>query len=317
MTKLTAHELLLLFKKLHDCTLCPRVCHADRSTSELGYCQSGVGYSIGSICLHHGEEPILSGKNGICNVFFTRCNMQCRFCQNYQISRNNGPIHEQRLTLAGVVDQIERILDRGATSVGFVSPSHFIPQMMAIIASLEQRGRKATFVMNTNAYDKVETLAMLGGAIDVYLPDLKYMDERLALEYSDAPNYPQVATRALTEMFRQKGAKIELDENDTIRCGLIIRHLVLPGQVKNSIQCLRFIAEELSPNVHLSLMAQYHPIPAVSSHPTLSRTLRQEEYEEVLCEMDRLGFNRGFIQSLESPLVYLPDFSHPHPFEAR
>lgn len=241
--------------------------------------------------------------------------MQCRFCQNYQISRNRGPIHEQHLTLDEVVDQIEQILDCGATAVGFVSPSHFVPQMMAIIDSLKLRGRKATFVMNTNAYDKVETLASLEGAIDVYLPDLKYMDERLALEYSDAPNYPQVATRALTEMFRQKGAKIELDENGLIRCGLIIRHLVLPGQVENSLECLRFIAEELSPDVHLSLMAQYKPIPAVFSHPTLGRTLRQEEYEEVLCEMDRLGFNRGFIQSLESPLVYLPNFLRPHPFE--
>ena len=317
VTKPTAHELSLLFEKLHDCTLCPRECHADRSTRKLGYCQSGVGYGIGAICLHHGEEPIISGKDGICNVFFTRCNMQCRFCQNYQISRNTGPIREQRLTLDEAVDQIERILDRDATAVGFVSPSHFIPQMMAIIASLEQRGRKATFVMNTNAYDKVETLSMLEGAINVYLPDLKYMDEGLALEYSHAPNYPQVATRALTEMFRQKGTKIELDEDGTIRCGLIIRHLVLPGQVKNSIECLRFIATDLSPDVHLSLMAQYHPIPAVSSHPTLGRTLDQEEYEEVLCEMDRLGFHNGYIQSLESPLAYLPDFSHPHPFEAR
>lgn len=315
--KLTQHELSLLFERLHDCTLCPRECHANRSTRKLGYCQSGMDYGIGSICLHRGEEPIISGKDGICNVFFTRCNMQCRFCQNYQISRNTGTIHEQRLTLDEVIDQIERILDRGATAVGFVSPSHFIPQMMAIIASLIKRGRKATFVMNTNAYDKVKTLAMFEGAIDVYLPDLKYMDEGLALEYSDAPNYPQVATRALTEMFRQKGTKIELDEDGTIRCGLIIRHLVLPGQVKNSIECLRFIATELSPDVHLSLMAQYHPIPipAVSSHPTLGRTLRQEEYEEVLCEMDRLGFHNGYIQSLESPGTYLPDFQRSQPFE--
>lgn len=315
VTKPTQDELSLLFERLHDCTLCPRECHADRRTGKLGYCQSGMGYSISTICLHRGEEPILSGKNGICNVFFTRCNMRCRFCQNYQISRNRGPIHEQQLTLEEVVDQIEQILDCGATAVGFVSPSHFIPQMRAIIASLKLRGRKATFIMNTNAYDKVETLASLEGAIDVYLPDLKYMDEGLALEYSDAPNYPQVATRALTEMFRQKAAEIELDENGLIRCGLIIRHLVLPGQVKNSLRCLRFIATELSPNVHISLMAQYHPIPAVSSHPTLGRTLDQEEYEEVLCEMDRLGFNRGFIQSLESPGTYLPDFSQSHPFK--
>ena len=304
-----------VLQELQDCTVCPRECHADRSSARLGYCQTGTGFSIGSICAHMGEEPILSGRNGICNVFFTRCNMQCIFCQNYQISRNHGPIREHTLGLDEVIEQIELILDSGVTAVGFVSPSHCIPQMKVIIAALAERKKSPTYVMNTNAYDKVETLVSLRGIIDVYLPDLKYMDKDLAVSYSDAPDYPEIATTAIKEMYRQCGAHVELDCNGLIRSGLIIRHLVLPGHVENSKRCLQFIAQELSPTVYVSLMSQYHPTPSVVSHPNLGRTLYQSEYAAVLSEMERLGFKRGFTQALESPGSYLPNFVRLHPFE--
>ena len=304
-----------VLQELQDCTVCPRECHADRSSNRLGYCQTGTGFSIGSICAHTGEEPILSGRNGICNVFFARCNMQCVFCQNYQISRNHGPIRERALGLDEVIEQIELILDSGVTAVGFVSPSHCIPQMKAIIAALEERKEPPTYVMNTNAYDKVETLASLRGIIDVYLPDLKYMEKDLAASYSNTPDYPEIATIAIKEMYRQYGADVELDCNGLIRSGLVIRHLVLPGHVENSKRCLQFIAQELSPTVYVSLMSQYHPTPLVASHPNLGRTLYQGEYAAVLSEMERLGFKRGFTQALESPGNYLPNFVQPHPFE--
>jgi len=299
---------------LRDCTVCPRLCHADRHSGRLGYCQTGAGYSIGAICAHKGEEPVLSGQSGLCNVFFTGCNMQCLYCQNAAISRTRGPIVEQALDLDEVVLRIERILDRGPSAVGFVSPSHCIPQMKAIIARLKDRRRSPTTVMNTNAYDRVETLRSLEGLIDVYLPDLKYLDASLAARCSDAPDYPEVATRALREMHRQKGEAVSLDSRGLLRSGLIVRHLVLPGAIENSLRCLRFIAEELSPHVHLSLLAQYHPTPAVRSHPDLGRSLRPEEYEEVLCEMERLGFENGWTQELESQGEYLPDFSREDPF---
>ena len=304
-----------VLQELQDCTVCPRECHADRSSNRLGYCQTGTGFSIGSICAHAGEEPILSGRNGICNVFFARCNMQCVFCQNYQISRNRGPIRERTLGLDEVIEQIELILDSGVTAVGFVSPSHCIPQMKVIIAALEERKKSPTFVMNTNAYDKAETLVSLRGIIDVYLPDLKYMEKDLAVSYSDTPDYPEIATIAIKEMYRQCGADVELDCNGLIRSGLVIRHLVLPGHVENSKRCLQFIARELSPTVYVSLMSQYYPTPLVASHSNLGRTLYQSEYEAVLSEMERLGFERGFTQALESPANYLPDFVRPHPFE--
>jgi len=252
----------------------------------------------------------------MCNVFFTRCNMRCIYCQNAQISRNRGPIMGREMTLTEVVEQIEEILETGISIVGFVSPSHVIPQMCAIIEAIRSDGLNPTFVMNTNAYDKVETLTSLEGMIDVYLPDLKYMDSDLAARYSATPDYPEVATAAIAEMYRQKGAQIELDNEGLIRSGLIVRHLVLPGQIENSKQCLRFVAEQLSPEIHLSVMSQYHPTEAVRDHPLLGRTLHSEEYDQVLDELDRLGLNNGWIQEMDSSTEYVPDFSSSNPFEA-
>jgi len=301
--------------ELKDCICCPRKCHADRSSGRLGYCKTGIGFSISSICAHHGEEPALSGSRGICNIFFSHCNMQCIFCQNHDISRNTGPIVEYRVDLDRLMDRVEQGLESGCKSVGFVSPSHVLPQVKAIIEALKARGRKPVFVYNTNGYDKEGAVESLEGTIDVYLPDFKYMDTELARDYSDTPCYPEVAAKAIKEMFRQKGADIRLDEEGLIISGLIIRHLVLPGHVENSKAVLRYIARELSPDVYISLMSQYYPTPAVAVHPKLGRCLRADEYEEVIKEFERLGFHRGFVQELSSPHHYRPDFRQAHPFE--
>ncbi len=269
---------------------------------------------MASICLHRGEEPPVSGPAGICNVFFARCNLQCLYCQNYQISRNHGPLPSSLDSPEEIVDRIEAILDEGAKAVGFVSPSHRIPQMREIIRELRRRGRDPVTVMNTNCYDLSGTIAGLEGEIDLYLPDLKYRDPVLAREYSGAEDYPEVAAAALMEMYRQMGTKLDLDDDGAARRGLIVRHLVLPGAVDNSKACLRFLAEELSPEIHISLMSQYHPTPAVRNHPDLGRTLLKKEYEAVIEEMERRGFYRGWIQELDSPGSYLPDFSRPEVF---
>ncbi|MDD5093433.1 MAG: radical SAM protein [Dehalococcoidia bacterium] len=300
---------------LRDCTCCPRSCHARRNTDRLGFCQSGMGFNIGSIVAHRGEEPVISGPKGVCNIFFTHCNMQCIFCQNYQISRNDchNPAHQLELT--EVIDRIEAVLNTGVRSVGFVSASHFIPQMRVIMNVLEAQGRRPTYVFNTNSYDRRETIAFLEGQINVYLPDLKYMDEDLARRYSQTPDYPVTAAAALREMFRQKGSNIMLDEDGNAESGMIIRHLILPGQIENSKKCLRFIAEELSPSIHVSLMAQYYPTPEVATHPELGRCLTQAEYEEVLEEFYSLGFYRGWVQELESEKCYRPDFDQAQAFE--
>jgi len=301
--------------KLRECTCCPRHCGVDRLSTRSGYCKSGAGISIGSICAHRGEEPVISGTHGICNIFFTRCNMQCIYCQNYDISRTTAPVRETEMSLTELVDHIETHLDSGCKSVGFVSPSHYLPQVFQIIKAVHDRGRKPVFIYNSNGYDTVEAIKALNRVIDVYLPDFKYSDEQLAREFSHAPHYPEIAADAIGEMYRQRGAEIELDKDGLIRRGLIIRHLVLPGHVENSKGALRYIAEHFSPDCYISLMSQYYPTPAVADHPALGRCLRSEEYDDVLEEFDRLGFHRGWVQQLSSADNYRPRFEREHPFE--
>lgn len=221
----------------------------------------------------------------------------------------------EQLSLEQVCDQIEAVLDAGSKLVGFVSPSHYVPQVKVIMRGLEERGRRPVYVYNTSSYDKVETIKSFDGLVDVWLPDLKYLDEEIGRQISDTPNYPEVATAAIREMYYQKGSSIRLNKDGSIESGLIIRHLVLPGKMENSKSVLRWIAENLSISVHISLMSQYHPTEKVKAHPLLGRTLHFEEYAEVLEEFHNLGFHRGWVQELDSPTNYRPDFTEDHPFE--
>ncbi|MGB5105313.1 MAG: radical SAM protein [Candidatus Zixiibacteriota bacterium] len=308
-------RILAPLAELSDCSICPHECGTDRAGWKLGFCQSGVGFSVASIFPHKGEEPVISGTNGICNVFFNRCNMQCVYCQNYEISRNRETVAQETQSLEVILNQILNALNDGVKLVGFVSPSHYIPQMKVIMAALNEIRPGLRFVFNNGGYDRVETIKQLEGAIAVYLPDLKYMDDSLARRYSQSPHYPEVAKAALKEMYRQKGSNLWLDDDGVAESGLIIRHLVLPGEVENSKNVLRFIADELSPAVHVSLMSQYWPTPAVRDHPKLGRKVTAEEYEEILAEHARLGFYRGWVQELDSPDHYRPQFSEERPFE--
>ena len=302
-------------RNLTNCKACPRECQVNREQGETGYCFSTKQIKIGSICIHKGEEPLLSGSLGMGNIFFNHCNLQCIYCQNHQISRNDHKALTIYTDLKEVIIAIEKILSQGVKILGLVSPSHRLYQAQTIIQALHQHGHEPTIVLNTNAYDKVENLIKLKEDVQVYLPDLKYSDNKLAWELSGADNYVAVAQAALKEMFGQKGTEIATDEQGIIKSGLIIRHLVLPGYVENSKQCLRFIARELSPQVHISLMSQYTPTPAVRHHPYLSRKLSVAEYEEVLEEMEKLGLDKGWVQELSSAGHYQPDFALEHPFE--
>ncbi len=298
-----------------ECLVCPRSCGADRTDSLLGYCNASDGIEVASVCIHKGEEPVITGDAGICNVFFSSCNMQCIYCQNRQISKNNRTSSFRIVALNEVVDKISHCLDHGCKAVGFVSPSHMIPQMLQIINALHEKGRSPILVYNSNGYDKVEVLKELEGVIDVYLPDFKYSDATLARELSETEDYVDFARLALREMYRQKGSPLHLDDSGQAISGLIVRHLVLPGYIENSKKVLEFIAHELSPRVHLSLMSQYHPMPEVKQHPNLGRLLMPEEYDEIQGEMERLGLVNGWVQELESSTQYLPDFYCAHPFE--
>jgi len=312
---LNLRELLAPLEELERCGICPRNCGINRLAGERGYCRAGADFSISSICIHRGEEPVISGNNGICNVFFTNCNLQCIYCQNFQISSNKFNYNEEKIKLESVLDEICAILNTGINIVGFVSPSHFIPQVKVIATCLRALDFSPTFVYNTNGYDTVESLRELEGFIDVYLPDFKYSDESLGSKYSDSPDYPVVALSALLEMFRQTGSKLHIDQNGYALSGMVIRHLVLPGHPDNSINVLRSIAGNLSPDIHISLMSQYYPTHYVANHPVLGRTLAKNEYEMVLEELENLGFANGWVQHLDSNMNYRPDFMKQKPFQ--
>jgi putative pyruvate formate lyase activating enzyme len=302
-------------EELRDCAICPRNCHTDRFSAPKGYCKSDASFNISSICVHRGEEPAISGNDGICNIFFTHCNLQCVYCQNFQISDNRLPQKSTALGIGEVIRRVCAILDRGINRVGFVSPSHCIPQVRIIIQCLHEAGYSPVFVYNTNSYERAESIHSLEGLIDVYLPDLKYMDPDLSAGWSDARDYPEIASLAMKEMYRQKGAYLHTDDHGMAVSGIIIRHLVLPGQVQNSIDVLDFISDELSPRLHISMMSQYYPTPAVGSNRSLNRTVTASEYSKVTGHMARLGMHNGWVQELESQHHYHPDFDREHPFE--
>lgn len=297
---------------LTKCTVCPRNCGIARHTGE-GFCRTGTEPIVSSIFPHKGEEPVISGRNGICNVFFSHCNLQCVFCQNYQISRNNSFSPRWLVGIEPVTREIKSILDTGVTHLGFVSPSHQVPQLLEIISHLNKQGYKPIVVYNSNGYDNVETLKALEGLIDVYLPDLKYYDGNLSWQYSGVRDYFEVAAKAIKEMYRQKGSSLVINEEGLVEFGLIIRHLVLPGHSDDSIAILKFLAKEISPRLYLSLMSQYYPPAGLKLPHTLERHVSAQEYNRVVNVLHEYGF-RGWIQEMDSNQHYRPDFSTDNPF---
>jgi len=302
------------YKLLASCTLCPRNCGVNRLAGEKGYCGAGAGYETAAVTVHMGEEPLISGENGICNVFFYHCNLQCLYCQNFQISRKHSGASPKKPGRVEVLADIRRILDSGVENLGFVSPSHMLPQMIDIIKTLNGEGYRPIVVYNTNAFEKPETLRLIEPWVDVYLPDFKYADAAPAEKWSAAREYPETAARAIREMYFQKGNTLSVNAHGKADRGLIIRHLVLPGEVDNSINVLRHIADELSNRISISLMSQYHPAAPVHDHPQLGRRLHREEYLAVCREMEALGFSNGWVQEFDSADNYLPDFSAAEPF---
>lgn len=301
-------------KELHCCSVCPRNCKINRFNSNSGYCRSYSSINIAALCKHSGEEPVISGTNGICNIFFSGCNLHCIYCQNFQISSNSRCVSATEITLDELINEIITLLDQGCHAVGFVSPSHYLNQCKLIIRKIRDTGRHPVFVMNTNSYDNPESIMELEGFIDVYLPDFKYMDTFLANTLSDARDYPEIASLAIKEMLRQKGPGLKINKRGEAEEGLIIRHLVLPGYIDNSLAVLRYIAKEFSTDVFISLMSQYNPIEKVNNHPKLNRRLTSHEYNKVIEEMYKLGFENGWVQDLDSAVIYNPDFNKNDPF---
>ena len=252
----------------------------------------------------------MCGNKGICNVFFSHCNLQCIYCQNHQIS--SGSPTPRFVGVDAIVDEIARLLPQTENIVGFVTPSHYADSLPAIVERLHARSLFPTTVYNTGGYDSVETLQMLAPYIDIYLPDYKYALPHLARRYSHAADYPTVARDALREMYSQKGSALPTDDDGLAYRGIIVRHLVLPGQVENSLLALDSLAD-ISLNLHISLMAQYYP-PLPDLPDQLGRTLTPDEYQQVVDHLDHLGLHRGWVQELDAQAHYRPDFTHQQAF---
>lgn len=282
------------------CNQCPRKCNVDR-TRTVGYCKSPEEFRLSRAALHFWEEPCISGKNGSGAVFFSGCNLGCLFCQNYEISHEN-----KGMTVSddGLIKIFENLIEQGANNINLVNPTHYAVQLATLLKKYKP---SVPVVYNSSGYESAETLKMLDGLVDIYLPDFKYIRNDKALKYSRAEDYPEVAMRALEEMYLQRG-KTEFDENGIMKKGMIIRHLILPSNTNSSLKILDFINEKF-PNAYVSLMAQYTPCNDLSAVPELDRKITEREYNKVVDYALNLGMDKIFIQSGESAdEKFIPDF---------
>jgi len=291
-----------------SCTLCPRECRADRIEGETGFCGLGPVAVLARALPHFGEEPPISGTGGAGTLFFTSCNLRCPYCQNYQISRDRMGQAMDREALAGVM--LELAL-KGCHNIELVTPTPQIAAITEALLAAAEWGLRLPIVYNCGGYEKTDVIRLLDGIVDVWLPDFKYGSERDARECCAPPDYPQQALESIEEMIRQTGERLET-MGGIARRGVIIRHLVLPGKVQNSLDVVRLIAR-LSKKVPLSLMSQYTPTPAVSGDPHFSRRVAREEYETVVDLALDLEFENLFIQEVDEHNLS-PDFNREAPF---
>lgn len=284
-----------------ECSFCPRKCKVNR-VENAGFCRV-KGLSIARVGIHEWEEPCISGKHGSGTIFFSGCNLRCIFCQNDEISRSDYGRKISVDTLGKLMLYQQSI---GAENVNLVSPTQFTGQIVEALEKYKSQ-IKIPVVYNSNGYESVDQLRCLEGLVDVYLPDLKYADNALALEYSSAPHYFETAVAAIAEMKRQRPKNVFV--NGMLRRGVIVRHLVLPGKLDNSKRVLDYLAS-FDRNIYVSLMAQYFPTADVKNHPQLGRTLSQDEYDEISAHFKQCGLHNGYFQELSSNSEeYVPDWS--------
>ncbi|MEP6995592.1 MAG: radical SAM protein [Acidobacteriota bacterium] len=301
-----------LYALLSACTVCPRNCGNDRIAGVLASCASAERPIVSAYAPHFGEEPALSGTRGAGNIFFGNCNLRCVYCQNYQISQDYPVQRHNEVSVERLAEIALELQAKGCHNIGFVSPTHFAPQMAKAVFLAARRGLRLPIVYNTNAYDSVEVLRLLEGIVDVYLPDFKYADSAAGWTYSKVPDYAERSREALLEMFRQKGARWEIGEDGLLQSGLLVRVLVLPNGVAGVGESLAWIAETLSPRVAISLMSQYYPIHRAATgekYAALNRSITAQEWEQALSELSAQGLSFGFQQELETAnKYYRPDF---------
>jgi putative pyruvate formate lyase activating enzyme len=298
---------------LGNCTVCPKNCGNNRFRDEIAACYSGRLPIVSAHTPHFGEEPALTGTRGAGNIFFGNCNLRCAYCQNYQISQTWREQKQNEITHEQLAEIMLRLQAKGCHNINFVSPTHFAPQMARAILIAARKGLNLPIVYNTNAYDSVQVLKLLEGIVDVYLPDLKYADDSAGFEFSKVREYSKFARLALKEMFRQTGDQLVFDKNKLLKRGLVIRLLVLPNDLADIEENLRWIKNELSPRVAVSLMAQYYAANKAatdSRYILLSRRISEREWARAVQILEDLEMENGWIQEYESAShYYRPDFT--------
>ena len=305
---------------LERCTVCPRDCLNDRTREEIAACYSGSLPIVSSHTAHFGEEPFLSGTNGAGNIFFGNCNLRCVYCQNYQISQTWKEQRRNEISHERLAEMMMELQGRGCHNIGFVSPTHFAPQMARAVLIAHKMGLRVPIVYNTNAYDSVEVLRRLESVVDIYLPDLKYASNDDGFTYSKVRSYKDVARSAIREMHRQTGSGLTFSDDGLLQRGLVIRLLVLPNDIAGLEENLEWITSELGNDVCISLMAQYYPTNKAATDPRyilMSRRITESEWARAVSLVEAFGFTNGFVQEYESSsFYYRPDFSDPEtPFK--
>lgn len=291
---------------LKDCHLCPRNCGVDRLAGQKGFCGVDAGIMVARAALHMWEEPCISGKEGSGAVFFSGCSLGCAFCQNRTISKGqSGKV----ITVEHLAELFLNLQAQKANNINLVTAGHFLPQVREAIILAKERGLTIPVVYNSSGYEKAEMLRYLDGLVDIYLPDLKYLEADLAGKYSHAKDYPEVAMKALEEMVRLVGMP-EFDERGMMKKGVIVRHLLLPGHVRNSKKVLEYLYGTYGDQIYISLMSQYTPMPAMKDDPQLSRKVTDREYERLLDHAISLGVTNCFIQEGETAKEsFIPEFN--------
>jgi len=292
--------------KLRDCALCPRECHVNRMAGEIGYCGQTGEVCVGRASLHMWEEPCISGEKGSGTVFFSGCSLGCVYCQNREIS-NGG--RGKKITVERLSDIFIELQKKGANNINLVTPDHFVPQVIEALKAAKMKGLNIPIVYNSGGYTKIDTLKDLEGYIDIYLPDLKYMDRMVSKKYSNAEDYFEFASKSIGEMIRQVGEPV-LSSDGIMQKGVIVRHLALPGCIEDSKNIIKYLYDTFGDKIYISIMNQYTPIKHFSDYPDLNQKITPKDYNKLIDFAINIGVKRGYIQEGDTALEsFIPEFN--------
>ena len=283
-----------MIKELDRCNICPHNCNISRNAGKIGRCRATDKIKIALYSTHNFEEPCISGEKGSGTVFFSNCNLNCVYCQNYEISQMGKG---KEITIEELSKILIKQQEKGVENINLVTPTSYVPQIIEAIKIAKKEGLNIPIVYNTNGYENIDTIKMLDGYIDIYLPDLKYAENELAKKYSKVDNYFEIATETIIEMIKQVGIP-KFNERGLMKKGVMVRHLVLPNNIENSKKVLRWVVDNLSKEIYISVMAQYFPTYKAKDFEEINTKLTKEEWREIEEYIEDLGIENGYIQEL-------------------